>query len=76
MLSPLARGAVLDQILVVEKATCGCGDLMDPFAGLMSSVCVSVQNSALLLCYYAKNMDVGFVFSLPLTLIFVPLLTL
>lgn len=44
MLSPLTHGALKGQIVVVKRMLCGCDVLMEPFAGLMSSVCVSVQN--------------------------------
>lgn len=45
MVSPLTDEAVVDQILVVKRTTFGCDVLMDPFAGLMPNVCVSVQKA-------------------------------
>jgi len=48
--SPLTYEAVVSQILAGKRTVCGCDVLMDPFAGLMPSVCVSVQTLALLPC--------------------------
>lgn len=49
-MSPLTYEAVVGQILVVKRTTFGCDVLMDPFAGLMPNVCVSVQKAWSRLC--------------------------
>lgn len=76
MLSPLTYEAAAGQILVVWK-----GLLVDAmFLGIplqfdVQCVCECVKRAPLP-CECANTMDIGFVFSLSLTLIFVPLLTL